>query len=151
MRKIIAIMIVLIMSLSKVIAQEDVVFLYVEADRAEAILGEQTYTFTGNVYLTEGDDYIKSDKLSVMNVGDTKIILAEAVDSDAVEFNIHGHKGSGGFIQYNQKTKILKIKNNAILHSVGNVIKSEVIVYNVDKELLISGGDAGRVFMKIFQ
>lgn len=103
------------------------------------------------MHLTEGDDYVKSEKLSILNIADTKIILAEEGHDNPVRFKIHGHEGSGGFIQYDKSSKILKIKNNAILYSNGNVIKSEVIVYDVGKESLVSGGDDGRVFMKIFQ
>ena len=116
--------------------------LHIEADQLEMREKDSISIYKGNVKITRGSMKITGDMI-IITSKDNKIYHIEANGQPAIFSQLNDLdetiSAEGYYIDYNEKTSILELKENAKLVKNKNHFSSEHIIYNTLKDIVRAG------------
>ncbi|OAN16539.1 lipopolysaccharide transport periplasmic protein LptA [Photobacterium jeanii] len=125
--------------------------IYIDSDKQDLDMQNNTVTFTGNVILRQGSIDIRADKVVVTRPGGKS--GQEVIDAYGKPATFHQVMDDGKPIdgealemRYETSIEFLKMTNEALLIQDGSEIRGKVITYKIDEQKLAAqSGDKKRV------
>jgi len=114
---------------------------FIEADTMHMDLKHDTSTYQGNVRFRHGVTTLTGDRLvvtretpghSVVEVSGAPAIFERAGDDEATRAESHS-------MHYDETTRILTLRDEAVLDTDGQVIRSDYIRYDTNSDTLLAG------------
>ncbi|MFY8273729.1 lipopolysaccharide transport periplasmic protein LptA [Pseudoalteromonas sp. SSDWG2] len=120
---------------------------FIDADRQQALIKENTTIFDKNVHIVHGNREIKADRLEAHRrpeLGDNKqLLIATGDPAMYIETMADGKQitASAKEIRYDVATQMLQIKGDAKIQMADQQIVAETISYDIDKQTISAEKD----------
>lgn len=127
--------------------------IFINADRTEYDEKTGVQIWSGNVVMSQGTMEINADRITI-TLRDNKLSRVEGTGSP-IQFQQENEagelvKGNANTIDYNADTNSLILGGSATLTQPGQRLKSERIVFDINRQKVSAeGGDNGRVSIQI--
>jgi lipopolysaccharide export system protein LptA len=138
-----ALLLTLLMSSSALALESDFQEnLVVNAKRQEVFIKENRVVFYDNVVVTQGTILIHADRLTVLSSGETgtEVMIANGQPATFYQELDDGKKinTESNEIRYELSKKLLTLSGNARLRQADSEVKSDKIIYQIDKQEMIA-------------
>jgi len=120
----------------------------ISSDSQYIDIGKNVAVYKGNVKITQGSISISADRLEIYNHGNSGLELMVLIGKPA-SFSQTVDDGTvisaqASEVRFERGTNIIKLNRNAQLTWGKNVVKGELITYDMIRKLLNADGDAKR-------
>ncbi len=123
--------------------------IHIKARQLEAFEKKGLYKLSGNVVVTRGDMRLSADKMDVYRDPETGQ-LVKIVCLGHVVMRKDSRVATADKAIYNEKQQKVTLIGNAFVKSARNSIKSQIIVYYLDRDYAVAQSGKGRVEVTIY-